>query len=201
MPDTNQETVHKLIISSFLYRKDRLQDVKKLPESANDMAGAAQHVGMLFAGLIPFRDILKHNGYKKPSVAEIGNMTVVRHYDRALMPLRLIKPEAKINTICKLGMEAYDAYFETNGRPDVVYADDCLYAGMIARKLKAAYGLPYVVAERRVRQRGLVSTALLDLTREVLLGASAVTVLGPERYDQLQKYFGDLDVVQHAEVV
>jgi hypothetical protein len=99
-------------------------------------------------------------------------------------------------------MKAYEAYFETAGRPDVIYAYDCLYAGIIARELHAYYDLPYIVIYRRPFNKNTqYSELLLRIAREVLQDAASIHVIGYEPYRQLKDDFGDLDVVRNAMVV
>jgi hypothetical protein len=203
MPQRSESPIQKLVIPSFSYQVQHLNsrhiysDIKKeIPE------GAGGSTGVLLTSLLPFKSVLKRNGNPAISVERDGNITVVRQYSRALIPLRFIRPERRIQAICSLGMKAYDAYFETAGRPDIVYAYDCLYAGVIAKMLHAAYGLPYIVISRRFPSKDrLHSKALMSLAREVLLDASCVHVIGQEPYRLLKEEFGDLDVIKNALVV
>jgi hypothetical protein len=134
--------------------KNITSDLKRdIPDDAGDATG------VLLAGLLPFKTIWNHSKKPEVSIEKAGSITVVRQYGKALVPLRLIRPDRRVQTVCRLGMKAYEAYFETAGRPDVIYAYDCLYAGIIARELHAYYDLPYIVIYRRIaftyRTRGI----------------------------------------------
>lgn len=203
MRETNGKAVHSLIIPGFRYRAEGMPGAAALAMCrANGCGGTGQRTGMLLTGLLPFRDALKPNRYGIPSVEEEGNMTVVRNFRRAKIPLRFISPGEKAAYACMLGLEAYDAYFETCGRPDAVYACGCLYAGLLAKRLSEAYGLPYAVAESRPLRRGGAWTGpMAGAVREVLLGASALALAGMELYGQYIAEFGDIDVVRKAVVL
>lgn len=195
--------LQKLIIPSFTYQlkhmnsKNITSDLKKdIPDDAGDATG------VLLAGLLPFKTIWNRGEKPEVSVEKAGSITVVRQYGKSLVPLRLLRPDRRVQAVCRLGMKAYEAYFETAGRPDIIYAYDCLYAGVIAKMLHNAYGLPYIVIDRRpVNKNSPYPHLLLDIAREVLRDASSVHVIGTEPYRQLKDDFGDLDAVRNAMVV
>jgi glycosyltransferase involved in cell wall biosynthesis len=48
---------------------------------------------------------------------------------------------------CRGGMLAFKMYAEEEGRPDIIHAHNSLYAGLLAARIKARYGIPFVLTE------------------------------------------------------
>lgn len=196
-----ENPTHKLIIPSFGYQLNHIDSANIAYDLGRDIPKIAdEYMGVLMAGLLPFRLMWKFRGIK-PGTDE-GSVTIVKQYKRSLIPLRFIRPEQRIIAACRLGMEAYETYFESAGRPDIIYAYDLLYAGTIAYALHRTYGIPYVVITRNtfslhVRRLHLI----LDVVRNVLLDSSEVCVKGSEPYRQLRDEFGDLEMVRKATVI
>ncbi|GAA4753368.1 glycosyltransferase [Flavisolibacter ginsenosidimutans] len=47
----------------------------------------------------------------------------------------------------KAGMHCFENYLEKEGRPDIIHAHDAIYAGMLAERIHAKYGIKYLITE------------------------------------------------------
>ena len=195
--------MHILIMPSLMYQTDYIPFAGIFQKhQANCLSGAGHRVGVISAGLLPFSAVFRPNIYQVADIADEDNVTVVRRFNKALLPQRYISPSTQTGIILKLGMEAYQTYVTRRGRPDILHVHDCLYMGQLAMKLKKEYGIPYIITEHStMHMRDLYTTLQKRMIRDVLEQASAVTFVGSGLYRHLNKEFGDLEQVRNAEIV
>lgn len=195
--------LHILILPSLPYQTAYLPFAGIFQKHlAEGLIASGHRAGVLSAGLLPFAGVLKPNSYKKPALSEENGVCVVRRFEKSWMPQRYVGTEAKAGAMLRLGMEAYEAYAAAWGRPHLIHVHDCLYAGILAKVLKAKYGLPYIVTEHStMHARGLYTAAQQELIRGVFMDASAVTAVGSGLMKELKGRYGEIEAVRNLEIV
>lgn len=89
------------------------------------------------------------------------------------------------------GLKAFDCYIKDHGKPDIIHAHSILNAGVLAKKIKESYGIPFVVTEHSTAYaRGLIPSARLRLAKEVTLSASKLFAVSHEFCRLLTAKFG-----------
>lgn len=192
--------MHILIIPSLLYQTEYMPLSGIFQKHQADcLAGAGHQVGVLSAGLLPFKCVFMKNRYSKPVPASEGGISVVRRYGKAYLPQRYLKPALLMGAMVQHGMEAFGRYVELNGRPDVLHAHDCLYGGVLALRLKEKYGVPYVLTEHSTGHlRGIYTPEQDSIIRSVLAGADAVSTVGSGTLRVFREKFADAAPVRNA---
>jgi glycosyltransferase involved in cell wall biosynthesis len=69
---------------------------------------------------------------------------VYRYRGRSWIPLIM---QAKIRLTLRAGMMLFRRYVRNHGMPDIVHAHNALYGGLIASRIKKAFGIPYAITE------------------------------------------------------
>lgn len=195
--------MHILIIPSYLYRTEHfaLGGVFQYHQ-ANALITAGHRVGVLSAGLLPFKSVLKANHYAKVAAANEEGVAIVRRYDKALLPQRFISPAHQAKTMMRLGVAAFEQYVAQNGMPDIAHAHDCLYAGVLASELKKRFGLPYVVTEHSsAHGRNILNADHEKYIKTALTDADALTAVGSSTRDILQRKYKDFPVAAGITVI
>lgn len=145
-------------------------------------------VGIVSAGFVPFRKLLTPYPYR-PFENEAGVM-VYRHFIRLIIPGRIAN-QIYYKRLISLHLHLFVRYLKEQGRPDIIHAHNCLYAGLAALAIKAKYGIPYLVTEHSSAfARNLVSKHQARLVRSVLKNADARTVVSIKFGELLQTRFG-----------
>jgi teichuronic acid biosynthesis glycosyltransferase TuaC len=112
---------------------------KTLKRSANPAVNGYSSSELIRMG---FRKIFRPNDYLR--IWKKGDLPVY-HID-GLFFLPPVENKNHLSWTAS-GMIAYQAYVRDNGKPDIIHAHNVLYAGMLARKIKQRFNVPYVITE------------------------------------------------------
>jgi glycosyltransferase involved in cell wall biosynthesis len=96
-----------------------------------------------------------------------------------MSPLPLVGPRQWVAR----GLRMVEAYIAAHGRPDIVHAHSLLNAGLLAHRIAAKYGIPYVVTEHSTAfARGRVPRWKMPMaTRAVSNASERIAVSEPFR--------------------
>jgi len=145
-------------------------------------------VGVVSSGFVPFRRLF--SAYPYPTVEEENGITTYRCYKRILIPGRIAN-NVFGKYLVGLYLNLFESYINEQGIPDVIHAHNCLYAGVVALKIKEKYGIPYLITEHSSAYgRGIISYRQTVLIREVLNNADAKTVVSTKLGSLLENLFG-----------
>ncbi len=196
--------MHILILPSYLYQTEHMPLAGIFQKhQANCLIAAGFQVGVLSAGLLPFKSILRANLCRNTTCDEESGVCVVRRYRKALMPQRFISADYQADKMRSLGLAAFDRYVAEYGMPDIAHAHDCLYAGVLAQALKERYGLPYMITEHSsAHGRNLYTEAQEAYIRLALKDAAVITTVGSSTAAILQgKYGAAIPAANHISVI
>jgi len=80
---------------------------------------------------------------------------------------------------------------KSEGRPDLIHAHNCLFAGVVAKRIKEVYGVPFVITEHSsMYERGFIDVQQQQLARKVFLSADAKTTVSTALGDVLSEKLG-----------
>ena len=132
-------------------------------------------VGVLSAGFVPFHMLF--DAYPYLSFENEDGVNVYRRYIRLVIPGRIAN-EVYFRRLVGVWLKLFEKYLREQGRPDIIHAHNCLYAGLAALKIKEKYGIPYLITEHSSAfARRLVTRRQAELVRVVLNHADAITVV------------------------
>jgi glycosyltransferase involved in cell wall biosynthesis len=131
--------------------------------------------GVISAGFIPFSYSFKP--YPYTSVEKKAEVSIYRSYFRTFIPgrfaLKLLWP-----LLVRRYFKLFESYLKSEGRPDLIHAHNCLFAGVVAKKIKEVYGVPFVITEHSsMYERGFIDVKQKQLAREVFINADAKTTV------------------------
>jgi len=146
------------------------------------------NVGVISAGFVPFkRQFFK---YPYPPFDEADGVSVYRFYKRIIIPGRIANKVLN-KSLVGLYLKLFERYITEQGMPDIIHAHNCLYAGVVALRIKKRDKIPYVITEHSTGfARGLISSRQAKLIREVLKNADVKTVVSTKLGSLLENLFG-----------
>lgn len=83
----------------------------------------------------------------------------------------LFPPHPSLDAVswCRAGERAFWAYARLHGRPDLIHCHNCIWAGVLGRKLQASQGIPFLITEHSsYYERGLYPRKVLKMARKAL---------------------------------
>ena len=91
----------------------------------------------------------------------------------------------------KAGMAAYEKYFQLYGKPDIIHSHNALYAGMLGKKIRERFGVPYIVTEHStVFSRQLISDkSTLKRVEKAYQNSASLTAVSHPFCDLLNNTF------------
>lgn len=145
--------------------------------------------GIVSAGFVPFRKML--TTYPYPLYEMDDSVNTYRCYKKIFIPGRVsIKVFWKY--LVSLYLKTFEKYISEQGLPDIVHAHNCLFAGVVALKIKEKYDIPYLITEHSsLYLHGLVSNQQARLSKEVLKNAEAITVVSTALGSCLENLFAE----------
>ena len=146
------------------------------------------NVGVISAGFVPFkRQFFK---YPYPPFDEEDGVSIYRFYKRIIIPGRIANKVLN-KYLVGLYLKLFARYITEQGMPDIIHAHNCLYAGVVALRIKKRDKIPYVITEHSTGfARGLISSRQAKLIREVLKNADVKTVVSTKLGSLLENLFG-----------
>lgn len=135
----------------------------------------------------------------KPYKVEMQGIEVVRKEIRTVPPVRNFTPLVKYNFNRWVDnvRKVVDKYVEEYGRPDIIHAHCCKWAGYAAMLIGRKYGVPYVITEHL--PFGILRNELgkpednpwqVGFMREAYYNAALVIPVAEEEVDDIAPYFG-----------
>jgi len=145
-------------------------------------------VGVVSAGFMPFK--MNYSQYPYASFEDDGGIPTYRHYKRMYIP-GSIANKLMWKYLINLHLKIFDKYCHEQGMPEIIHAHNCLFAGVVALKIKEKYGIPFLITEHNsLYARGLFSNQEARHTKEVLRNADAITVVSTKLGSLLGNLFG-----------
>lgn len=189
--------MHVLIVPTGIYPlPQRPLDCIFELQQAEALLAAGVQVGVLSGGVITARYVGRRFRYEPFQCVQ--GIPVYRSHRRAYFPARWEDPGTAASRSYRRLKPLLDRYVADHGRPDVVHAHNLAAGGLIARRIHAELGIPYVVTEHTgtyvadsrsaIRDAALlaeaasearsiisVGTQLASALREALAGRTAAT--------------------------
>jgi len=101
-------------------------------------------------------------------------------------------PRQNMNLWLRAGERLFERYVSDHGRPDLLHAHSCLLGGVLAARLKATYGISYIITEHSSAYfRGVLPGWQRSHVSEALSEASALVTVSPQLGHLLENNFGD----------
>lgn len=156
-----------------------------------DQAVALQRAGIQTGVIAPIQRSLLHVRLGQAwgtQHEDDDGVPVTRHYAPFWFPL-MHRPNAK--AWIRLGLRLYGRYVATHGKPDVIHAHCCLYAGELARQIHARFDVPYVLTEHQsLHALGPVRPWQRDMTVATLQSAAARVYVSAALEQVMQSKYG-----------
>ncbi|HTB53351.1 MAG TPA: glycosyltransferase [Ferruginibacter sp.] len=136
-----------MLLKSFL-----LKGLFKKAGNITDSMSARQVLNLGYKKMVRQRSFLK--------VEEVGNIPVYR-----IDGFYFLSPSDTNNKYgwIKAGVIAFQAYIDQHGIPDVIHAHNAVYAGMLAKRIKELYNVPYIITEHSTAfSRNLIISKKVD---------------------------------------
>ena len=145
-------------------------------------------VGIVSAGFVPFNMMLSRYPYS--AFENDGGVCTYRCYKKVLIPGRVaIKVFWKY--LAGLYLKLFETYVRDQGLPDIIHAHNCLFAGVVALKIKSMYAIPYLITEHSSAYiRGHISNQQANFTKDVLRNADGITVVSSSLGKSLENLYG-----------
>lgn len=104
-----------------------------------------------------------------------------------------IIPRLNMNLWLKGGERLFERYVSDCGKPVLLHAHSCLLGGILAARLKAIFGISYIITEHSsVYFRGLLRSWQRPLVSEALSEASSLVTVSPQLGQLFENNFGDI---------
>ena len=178
--------LHVLVVPSLFPTTVAPVDGVYVRDQVQMLYRAGVRVAVLYPELRSWRTISR-----KP----LANYFQTRNYDEGGVETSRIHawniPRAKIGTRIWLGlvMKLVKSYSERHGKPDLCHAHNCHWAGLSARMVKRAYGIPYVITEHSTAYaRGLLTSWQAEDARDALAEADRILAVSDSLKNFLQPY-------------
>ena len=145
-------------------------------------------IGIVSAGFVPFSMMFSKYPY---SAFEMDNgINTFRCYKRIFIPGR-IAVTVFLKYLVGLYLKTFEKYITSHGKPDIIHAHNCLYAGVVALNIKVKYSIPYLITEHSsAYARGIVQSNQTRLIKRVLKEAEVRTVVSTSLGKSLENLFG-----------
>jgi glycosyltransferase involved in cell wall biosynthesis len=168
-----------LVVPRGLYNVPR-EPIQGIFESHQVLAlrAAGVQVGVLSGGVITTRHLGRRFPYSRREL--VDDVPVYRAYRRALLPARWEDPVRAADRTFRGLKPLLTQYIADQGRPDVVHAHNLATGGLVARRIHADMGIPYVVTEHTGTYVADPSAAARDaaVLAEAAAEARAVVAVG-----------------------
>lgn len=178
---------HVLVVPSW-YPEDA-EDIHGsfFREQAEAIAGAGSRVGVLALSQRPIYEP-RNAATTALRIGDEGPLGVVRADIRTYLPMQRWLNTKLSNRALS---QAWDAYVERYGKPDVIHAHSLYPGAFYARALSERYGVPYVYTEHRTLSHMPARTVLAQWTeRRVASGARSRHAVSKGHARHLEKRFG-----------
>ena len=113
----------------------------------------------------------------------LDDVTVYQSYMRGIPKCFRLNAKRWIRIVKKM----FDEYVAENGKPDIIHAHCCKWAGYVAMQLSEAYGIPYIITEHLSKMiyeqefgPGYKDIWLMPMLREAYEHADCVVTVSEE---------------------
>lgn len=92
----------------------------------------------------------------------------------------------------KAGCAAFHQYVKEYGKPDIIHAHNAIYAGMLARKIKQQYNVPYIITEHSTAfaQKIITNKKVLHRVKKAYTNSLMLTAVSEPFCQLLNETFG-----------
>lgn len=146
-------------------------------------------------GLRELIRLLYHKVYRLEellSVEEVSGIPIVRVEGFLYLPAAWKWNPWLRRGWLQAGMVAYQAYAELHGPPDLVHAHNALNAGLLARSIRARFGVPYVITEHSSQvASGQIPGSLWPDLAAAYAASSGLAVVGERLGQAIDKVLGE----------
>lgn len=177
--------MHILILPSEPYCPPRMPLLGIFQRhQAELLASGGMQVGVVSFGYIPWRFLL--HGFPYPAKEESPGLRVIRQFAWPLLPARFAHGIFR-RQFLQRAQVLLRSYIDTYGRPDVIHAHNCLYAGLVAARFGRESGIPVVLTEHSSAFHSQsFSPQDLDDIREALEASAVVNAVGTSLANRLR---------------
>lgn len=114
-------------------------------EQAKAMANDGHQVGVISTGFITLRHLFRNYSYQK--IEKYGKLNILRRYKRSIKFERFSSIDSLAARHIELFSDVYSSYKNLFGLPDVIYAHNFLFSGIMAHYALVKDGVPYGLTE------------------------------------------------------
>ena len=117
---------------------------------------------------------------------DAGLVTYRNHGINWLVRIQHLQAKIFVNS----GLRLFEEYIKDNGKPNIIHAHSLLYGGMLARRIKERYGIPYIVTEHSsLFLRQLVQPKTMLAAQHAAMSASRLLAVSTPFANLLNQYF------------
>jgi len=169
--------MHVLVLPSELYCPPRQPLLGVFQRHQVELlASRGVQTGVVSFGYIPWRFLL--SGFPYSKIEETPGSNVVRQFSWSPLPARFAhsildkQQQTRFNNLI-------NNYIKLYGKPDIIHAHNCLYAGLAAARISREVGIPFVLTEHNSALQGqTLSLRSQRHIREVLRSAATISAVG-----------------------
>lgn len=176
--------MHILVLPSELYCPPKMPLLGIFQRhQAELLARGGNQVGVVSFGYIPWR-FLWH-GFPYPAKEESPSLKVIRQFTWPALPARFAHRIFR-RQFLQRARALVHSYINLHGRPDVIHAHNCLYAGLTAVRFSAEFGIPVVLTEHSSAfHNQSFSHQDLDDIKEAIGASAIVSAVGTNLANRL----------------
>lgn len=160
-------------------------------EQAHALKRAGHQVGVIYPQLRSLK-LIRKSLFGWPAGITYENDDGIPTYGLHGWAWLPIIPRLNINLWVKAGERLFERYVSDRGRPDLIHAHSCLLGGVLAARLKATYGISYLITEHSSAYHSSLIHSWQRLhVSEALSKASALVTVSPQLGHLIESNFGD----------
>jgi glycosyltransferase involved in cell wall biosynthesis len=141
------------------------------------------------------------NEYMFNSVLINNKIIVFSGMKKQVIPIKYRNQELVINTLVSFGLKRFELYMKIHGKPDLIHAHNCFYAGVLAMQIKKKFDVPYLITEHSSLFYGELSLHQISLLRDVYLNANQYTCVSEALRNRIVYHLGHKSLVKEIEIL
>jgi glycosyltransferase involved in cell wall biosynthesis len=120
---------------------------------------------------------------------------------KQVIPIKYRKPKQVFNSLVNYGLKRFELYMKVYGKPDLIHAHNCFFAGILAMQIKKKFNVPYVLTEHSSLFYGQLSLDHISLLRDVYLNANQFTCVSEALRDRIVYYLDQKSLGEEIKIL
>lgn len=141
------------------------------------------------------------NEYVFNSVLINNKNIVFSGMKKQLIPIKYRNQEQVFNSLVSFGLKRFELYMKIHGKPDLIHAHNCFFAGVLAMQIKKKFNVPYVITEHSSLFYGQLSLHQTSLLRDVYLNVNQYTCVSEALRDRIVYHLNQESLAKEIEIL